>query len=101
MALQSNDVESARGRPDVLSVSAFARIGILAAATVVPLNGYSSPKGLCEEYRRETMAMVVEQVLRAKDAGSSSGTRAVRPFETSMLDRVMSTDCDVQEAVSP
>jgi hypothetical protein len=58
---------------------------VLVATLTVPLNASSSPKGLCEEFRRETMAMFVEQVL-AKDARED----VPGSFETSMLDHFFS-----------
>jgi hypothetical protein len=96
-APQSNDVGPASYRPDIFSFSTLARVVVFAVALMVP----SSPKGLCEEFQRETMAMFVEQVLMTKDARSGGGTRAPSSFETFMLERVVSTDCDGQETSSP
>jgi hypothetical protein len=95
-ALRSSDVGLALRTPDILSVSTFARVGIFVVALTVPLNNASSPEGRCEEFRRVTMAVLVEQVL-AKDASSGAGTCSPDRFETSTLDRILSTDCSEQE----
>jgi hypothetical protein len=100
-ALRSGEVGSASRRPGFFSVWTVVRIVVLAAAlTVLPLNEFSSPKGLCEEFRRETMAMFVEQVT-AKTAATGAGRRAPGSFETSMLDEVLAMDCNGQETSSP
>ena len=94
-ALRSGEVEPASRGPGFLSVWTVARVVTLVVALTVPLNVSSSPKGLCEEFRRETMAMLVEQVI-AKDARKD----VPGSFDTSTLDQVLSMDCSEQE-VSP
>ena len=83
---------SASRGPAFFFVWTAARVVVLVATLTVPLKASSSPKGLCEEFRRETMAMFVEQVL-AKDARED----VPGSFETSMLDHFLSMDCSGQE----
>jgi hypothetical protein len=66
----------------------------------VPPNQSSSSKSLCEEFRREIMAMFVEQTL-AKGGRSGAGMGDPGSFETSMLDRALSIDCGGRETPSP
>jgi hypothetical protein len=94
-ALRSGEVEPASRWPGFFSVWTVARVVTLAVALTAPLNVSSSPKGLCEGFRRETMAMLVEKVI-AKDAGKD----VPGSFDTSTLDQVLSMDCGGQE-ISP
>jgi hypothetical protein len=96
LALQSNRIGSAaRSRPDLLSVSALARAGIIVALLLIPTDVGSRPDLLCEEFRRETMAMFVEQILRRDGVAA----RAPDQFETSALDSVLSGDCSGRDAL--
>lgn len=90
-ALQSNEIGPARREPDFLSVSVQAPIGILAAASLVPLGRSLQPNTLCEEFRRETIAMFVEHFLH--DGAGAAAARPPKQFEASALDRVLSGDC--------
>jgi hypothetical protein len=95
-ALRSRGVGSARTRPDALPFLAAARAAVFVALLTVPLNGAPSSNSLCEEFHREAMKMFVEKVLTTEKAEGE--LRGAGAFETSMLDRVMSRDCDGREA---
>ena len=96
-ALQSNEIGPARRGPHFLSVSVLARIGILAAALLVPLDQSSQPNTLCEEFSWETIAKFVEQVLH-HDGDGAAAARPPEQFEASALDRVLSGDCSGRAA---
>jgi hypothetical protein len=86
-ALSSGGGGSASCKSGIGLLWSLVRAVVFAAVLMVSPNWTSPPKGVCEEFHRETMAMFVEQML-AKEAGARG-----RSFETSALERVLSTDC--------